>query len=147
MDNAHEYSCPGYIDGRACKHGIRVRRNALERSILDPVRRELLAPERVERMAKEMQAYSIASGRCNRGQKICRASFASLPRASSGCGSGRSKAIPTCPLTRFKRQSIGRARSVESLRRNNPLPSGTRRRFSQFAASSRDVSTAAQRRA
>jgi hypothetical protein len=36
-----------------------VRRDALERSILDPVRRELLAPERVERMAKEMQAYYL----------------------------------------------------------------------------------------
>ena len=36
-----------------------MRRDALERSILDPVRRELLAPERVERMAKEMQAYYL----------------------------------------------------------------------------------------
>src|SRR6185437_4011573 len=45
--NAHEYSCSAYIDGRACKNGIRVRRDVLERSILDPVRRELLAPERV----------------------------------------------------------------------------------------------------
>jgi site-specific DNA recombinase len=57
--NAHEYSCSSYIGGRACKNGIRVRRDALERSILDPVRRELLAPERVERMAKEMQAYYL----------------------------------------------------------------------------------------
>lgn len=34
-----------------------VRRNAVESILLDPIRKELLAPERAKRMAKEMLAY------------------------------------------------------------------------------------------
>ena len=55
--NAHEYQCSSYRDGESCSNGIRVRREDLEASILGPVRKELLSPERVALMAKEMQSY------------------------------------------------------------------------------------------
>mgnify|MGYP001259338170 CR=1 FL=1 len=57
--NRHEYGCSGYIDGRACENGIRVRREVIEEKILGPIRRELLAPERVARMAREMERYFL----------------------------------------------------------------------------------------
>ena len=59
--NGHEYSCSSYRNGGsdACDNGIRVRRDELERIILDPIRRDLLAPERIARMAKEMQTYYL----------------------------------------------------------------------------------------
>lgn len=57
--NRHEYGCSSHIDGRACGNNIRVRRESLEDSILGPVRRELLSPERIAKMAKEMQAYYL----------------------------------------------------------------------------------------
>jgi hypothetical protein len=53
--NRHEYECSSHKGGKACTNDIRVRRDALEESILGPVRRELLSPERVARMAKEVQ--------------------------------------------------------------------------------------------
>jgi site-specific DNA recombinase len=47
------------MKGRACSNHIRVRRDAVERIILGGVRRDLLEPERVEQMAKEMHvAYA-----------------------------------------------------------------------------------------
>jgi hypothetical protein len=55
--NRLEYQCSTYRDGGGCTNGIRVRRESLEESILGPVRRELLAPERVARMAQEMADY------------------------------------------------------------------------------------------
>jgi site-specific DNA recombinase len=57
--DARSYACSSYINGGAgaCSNGIRVRRDALEAAILDPVRRDLLSPERVEAMAREMQRY------------------------------------------------------------------------------------------
>ncbi|MGC8507884.1 MAG: recombinase family protein [Thiomonas sp.] len=54
--DARSYACSGHWNGGACSNRIRVRRDAVERVILGGVCRELLAPERVERMAKEMQA-------------------------------------------------------------------------------------------
>lgn len=53
------YACSSYKNGGpgACSNGIRVRLDALEAAILDPVRRDLLSPERVEAMAREMQRY------------------------------------------------------------------------------------------
>jgi hypothetical protein len=49
----------GHWNGRACSNHIRVRRDAIERVILGGIRRDLLAPERVERMVKEMHiAYT-----------------------------------------------------------------------------------------
>jgi DNA invertase Pin-like site-specific DNA recombinase len=55
--NRHEYSCSSYVNGRACSNGTRVRRLDLQQQILGPVDEGLLAPDRVDRMAKEMQAY------------------------------------------------------------------------------------------
>jgi Recombinase zinc beta ribbon domain len=48
------YACSGHKGG-ACDNHIRVRRDALEAAILGPLRNEMLAPERVAQMAKEMQ--------------------------------------------------------------------------------------------
>jgi site-specific DNA recombinase len=57
--NQREYSCSSYHDGRACRNSARVARAAIERIVLDPLRKELLAPGRVQRMATEMQAVYI----------------------------------------------------------------------------------------
>jgi chromosome segregation ATPase len=49
-------ACSGHWNGGACSNHIRVRRDAIERIILGGVRRDLLAPERVDRVAQEMRA-------------------------------------------------------------------------------------------
>ena len=54
--DARSYACSGHWNGGACSNHIRVRRDAIERIILGGVRRDLLAPERVDRMAQEMRA-------------------------------------------------------------------------------------------
>jgi hypothetical protein len=56
MADARSYVCSGYWNGGACSNRIRVRRDAVERVVLGGVRRDLLAPERLQRMAQEMQA-------------------------------------------------------------------------------------------
>ncbi len=57
--DARSYACSGHWNGGACSNHFRVRRDAIERVILGGVRRDLLAPERVERMAGEMRvAYA-----------------------------------------------------------------------------------------
>jgi hypothetical protein len=53
--NARSYACGGHRDGRACTNDTRVRRTVVEKKILGPIHDELLAPERVARMAIEMQ--------------------------------------------------------------------------------------------
>ena len=50
------YQCSGSVGG-ACGNKVRVRRDLVEEKILDPVRKELLAPERVDAMAKEIDKY------------------------------------------------------------------------------------------
>jgi len=57
LHDAHTYICSGHRYGRACTNSIRVRRLDAEEKILAPVRDELLAPDRVERMVKEAQIY------------------------------------------------------------------------------------------
>jgi hypothetical protein len=61
LNSATAYSCSGYANGRTCSNGARARRDALEYTLLEPVRAQLLTPARVERMAKEMQAYYVQS--------------------------------------------------------------------------------------
>lgn len=57
--DARSYACSGHWNGGACSNHIRVRRDSIERTILGGVRRDLLAPDRVERMAQEMRtAYA-----------------------------------------------------------------------------------------
>ncbi|MEP7243591.1 MAG: zinc ribbon domain-containing protein [Gammaproteobacteria bacterium] len=53
--DARSYACSGHWSGGACSNHIRVRRDSIERVILGGVRRDLLAPDRVQRMADEMR--------------------------------------------------------------------------------------------
>jgi len=55
MVNSKSYGCGGSRSG-ACLNDILVRRDKLEAIILDPIRKELLSPERVAKMAAEIQA-------------------------------------------------------------------------------------------
>ena len=55
--NAHEYQCSSYHDGGACDNHVRVGRLSLEDDLIGPIRRDVLKPERIARMAKEMQEY------------------------------------------------------------------------------------------
>jgi site-specific DNA recombinase len=54
MGDNRAYVCSGHRDG-ACANSIRVRRDAVETAVLNPLRDDLLAPERVARLAKELQ--------------------------------------------------------------------------------------------
>lgn len=57
MADNRSYACSTFIGGgkSACVNHIRVRRDALEKAILTPVMDQLLCPQRVERMAREIQ--------------------------------------------------------------------------------------------
>ena len=57
ITNATSYGCSGYHDGRACGNSILVRRDRVENILLGPIRDDLLKPDRVARMAKEMRDY------------------------------------------------------------------------------------------
>src|SRR5688572_4795011 len=59
MSNALGYSCSGYLGGD-CTNGARVRRDRVEQEILAPIRDGLLDPERVARMAREIQRVHAA---------------------------------------------------------------------------------------
>jgi hypothetical protein len=56
LADARSYSCSGHSQGGACSNRIRVRRTKIESIILDPIRKELLEPQPVTRMAEEMEA-------------------------------------------------------------------------------------------
>jgi site-specific DNA recombinase len=55
----YNYGCLSFHNGRACSNSIRVRRDRAETALIDPIRKELLSPERTQRMVKEMQASYI----------------------------------------------------------------------------------------
>lgn len=57
------YGCSSQVNGRACTNSVRVRRDTAERVILEPLRQQLLAPQRVERMAREMQREFVERAR------------------------------------------------------------------------------------
>jgi hypothetical protein len=57
ITDQRSYGCSSFHDGRACSNSVRVRRDRIETVLLDPIRKELLTPERAEQMAKEMQTY------------------------------------------------------------------------------------------
>ncbi|HEY0682268.1 MAG TPA: zinc ribbon domain-containing protein [Steroidobacter sp.] len=59
VTDQRSYGCSSFHDGRACSNGVRVRRHRAEAVLLDPIRKGLLSPERVERMAKEMRASYV----------------------------------------------------------------------------------------
>jgi site-specific DNA recombinase len=55
--NGAMYGCSGHVNGAACSNDVRVSRDAVESVLVGPIKNELLAPVRVQRIAKEMQAY------------------------------------------------------------------------------------------
>ena len=59
ITDARSYGCHFHHDGGACSNAIRVRRDHIENELLGPVRRYLQAPDRVARMAKEMEEYYL----------------------------------------------------------------------------------------
>lgn len=68
-DRTH-YGCSGYWNGRACSNATRIRRDVLEGKLLDPTNAEapiggLLAPQRVARMAAEMERLYLERLRQN----------------------------------------------------------------------------------
>jgi site-specific DNA recombinase len=59
ITDQRSYGCSSFHDGRACSNSVRVRRDRVETILLDPIRKELLTPARVEQMVKEMQTYYL----------------------------------------------------------------------------------------
>jgi site-specific DNA recombinase len=55
ITDAVSYGCSSYHDGHACSNSIRVRRDRVESILLGPIRDDLASPERIARMAAEMQ--------------------------------------------------------------------------------------------
>lgn len=61
LADGRSYACSGHISAGECSNSERIRRDAIESAILDPIRRDLLAPERIARMAAELQAKYAAA--------------------------------------------------------------------------------------
>jgi site-specific DNA recombinase len=59
ITDATSYGCSSHHDGNACSNSIRVRRDRVEAVLLGPINHDLQDPERVARMAKEMQDYHL----------------------------------------------------------------------------------------
>ena len=57
ITDARSYGCHSHHDGNACLNSVRVRRDAIEATLLGPVRKDLNDPERVKLMAREMETY------------------------------------------------------------------------------------------
>jgi site-specific DNA recombinase len=55
IKNQRDYGCAGYVEGRDCPNHIAIRRDKVEAALLNPVYDDVLAPKRIERMAKELQ--------------------------------------------------------------------------------------------
>jgi site-specific DNA recombinase len=70
ITNAISYGCSSYHDGHACSNSIRVRRDRAEHILLGPIRDDLLKPDRVARMVKEMQDYFSDRMRSMQAQAI-----------------------------------------------------------------------------
>jgi len=70
ITDQRSYGCSSFHDGKACSNSVRVRRDRIEAILLDPIRKELLTPERAERMAKEMQAYYLDRARAMQTQAV-----------------------------------------------------------------------------
>jgi site-specific DNA recombinase len=56
LADGRAYGCSGYLNGRACANGVRVRRDALEDTIIGPVRERLRNPVLVAQMGRELEA-------------------------------------------------------------------------------------------
>src|SRR6266446_5458719 len=70
LDGSFGYTRGSYRDGAACSNGVRVRRDRAEHVLVDPIRDELLAPERVALMAREMQEYYSQQARVLQSRAI-----------------------------------------------------------------------------
>jgi len=60
--DSRSYGCHSYWDGNSCSNAVRVRKDHLEDELLrgqETGLTALLAPDRIERMAKEMQSYYV----------------------------------------------------------------------------------------
>jgi site-specific DNA recombinase len=55
MADDRAYACSSFVNGRACTNTIRVRRDHAEAKLIGPIQDELLRPDRVQRMASELQ--------------------------------------------------------------------------------------------
>jgi site-specific DNA recombinase len=55
---------------RQCSNAVRLRREVAERVLLDPIRKELLAPERAAEMAKELHEYFRERSRAMRTRAV-----------------------------------------------------------------------------
>jgi site-specific DNA recombinase len=70
ITDAVSYGCSSYHDGHACSNSIRVRRDRVEHVLLGPIRDDLLAPERVARMVKEMQDHYVERVRATQERAV-----------------------------------------------------------------------------
>jgi site-specific DNA recombinase len=68
LGDARSYACSSYVNGGpgACPNRVRIRRDALQSQILGRVNSDLLSPERVKVMAREMERYYAD---CVKGQE------------------------------------------------------------------------------
>jgi site-specific DNA recombinase len=84
MGDAFKYACGSYLRGGSelCGNIERVRRDHLEEVIVGPIKRELLAPERVAGMAKKMEAEYARRV----GELAARASEIPHELAATQCG-------------------------------------------------------------
>jgi hypothetical protein len=57
MHSATHYRCGGFIDDKACKNSIRVRRDVVEAVLLKPIVEQFLAPARLQKRVTEMRTY------------------------------------------------------------------------------------------
>jgi len=63
-----EYGCISRNDGARCSNNILVRRDHIEASILEPIRKGLLSPERAAKMVEEMHAMVAEHARAVAGR-------------------------------------------------------------------------------
>lgn len=63
MGDGRNYCCSSFAYGKACDNGIRVKRTHLEDVLLGPIKNDLLADDRVQRIAREMQQAFAAQAK------------------------------------------------------------------------------------
>jgi site-specific DNA recombinase len=57
MTDKRSYACSSHSGGKACSNGVRVRRDAIQTTLLEPVRNDLLSPDSVTEMAEQMRQW------------------------------------------------------------------------------------------
>jgi len=63
MGDLRSYVCSGFVGGKSCDNSTRVKRVHLERVLVGPIKDGLLLPDRIERIAREMQASFAAQAK------------------------------------------------------------------------------------